>query len=226
MFRQATFFLVTLLVLAFPLQAAPPAEEAAAATPPGTSPDGVVPVELTDADLSGYLAAFPKMTAFMNERGAAFEASQAAGAASAAASMETEFEKTVGLPFGRFFEVHGLVTSAFAEALAARSRGQQKKTLDESIAELEKAVASTETSAAIRKEMLAQVDEMKVARKGLEQEPAPEPTLSVKTRQLVLSRLDEVERVFTEADSPAMAQEQKSAAGEAGEAGTTAPAGR
>ena len=216
MSRQASLFLVTFLALASALHAAPPAPVAAEAAEAATAP-----VDLTEADLGVYMAAFPKMSSFMNERGAAFEAQQAAGAASAAATMEAEFEKAVGVSFARFFEIHGMVTSAFAEALAARSRAQQKKTLTESIAVLEKAAAGPETAAAMKKEMLVQVDEMKLALKSLEQEPAPEPSLSAKTRQLVQARLDEIERLFTEADSPAKAKQ-----GATGSAGTTAPAGR
>ncbi len=215
MSRQATLLLVTFLALASALHAAPPPPVAAEATEAATAP-----AALTEADLGVYLAAFPKMSAFMNERGAAFEQKAAAGAASPAASMEAEFEKAVGVPFARFFELHGMVTSAFAEALAARSRAQQKKTLTESIAVLEKAATGEETAAAVKKEMLVQVDEMKLALKSLEQEPAPEPSLSAKTRQLVQARLDEIERVFTEADSPAKVER-----GAAGSSGTTAPAG-
>ncbi|MBI3892142.1 MAG: hypothetical protein HY303_11505 [Candidatus Wallbacteria bacterium] len=171
-------------------------------TPSSTaaSDDATVALDVTAADLSAYLAAYPKMTVFMAKRGAAMEASggDPTQAAAAQADLQAEFQASVGVPFTRFFELHSAVSAAFAEAMADRSRQQQKKSIADSIAEIDRQLADKAIRGEIRADLERQVGEMKAALKETDQPLPPDPALSAATRASVHARLDDLEKAFSQ----------------------------
>lgn len=184
------------------------AQEVGGSEPPATAEPGVAgagqegpaALEVKTADLKAYLGAYPKMTAFMGKKGRAMEAAGGdplAGVA-AAAGMQAEFEKAVGMPFARFFELHSTVSAAFGEAMAERSRKQQLQALAASVKDLEKQLANKDVKGDLRAELTRQLEEMKAALPSLEQPMPPDPGLSAGTRAVVAAQLEEVEKVFSQ----------------------------
>ncbi len=149
-------------------------------------------VDVTDEQLTFYLSRHQAMQQFM----ARLEGQATPG--SADPNLPAAFEREVGVSYGTYMRLHSTVATAFAEAVAERSRQSQLARLQETIAELQAKLDDPATPEELRNGLRSEVLDLESRTFDL-QEPVPLAAgVSAITRQTVRQRLDEVELAYTQ----------------------------